>query len=92
MGATYYHLAFSGLLSHWRTPPLVCDQEIRFRSVACVEAEIQSGDLFVTLATQLDTISRATSDYNVKICLENIVSDLIYLQDNYTIVKNKKPE
>lgn len=89
---TYQQLALSSLLTHWRAPRLVRDQEVRFRCATRVDAEVSSGDLFVTVATQLDAISRKTDDYNVKICLENIVSDLIYLQDNYMIVKNQQSE
>lgn len=95
MDTTYQFSAFSGITSHWRFPRLFRDQDRAVKSIREVmeiEAEAVSGDLFVTLATRLDEISRSTSDYDVRIYLENIISDLIYLQDNYTIAKNKQPE
>jgi len=54
-----------------------------------LEALVRSGDYFVTLATELDQISRDATDYTVKMELENAISDLIYLQDHYSITKNE---
>ena len=93
MNAAYQLSSFTGITTKWRLPQLFRDQETaelqRWRDAVEVEAEVSSGDYFVTIATRLDAISRLTSDYSVKIYLENLVSDLIYLQDNYTINKNK---
>jgi hypothetical protein len=57
-----------------------------------LEAKVRSGDFFVTLATTLDELSRSETDWRTRTSLEDVVSDLIYLQDNYTITKNKQPE
>jgi hypothetical protein len=57
-----------------------------------IDVQIRSGDYFVTLATELDSLSRSIDSYGVRVGLEDIVSDLIYLQDSYTIIKNKSTE
>lgn len=54
-----------------------------------IDAQVRSGDYFVTLATVLDQLSRQVPNYEERAQLEEVVSDLIYLQDNYTIVKNQ---
>lgn len=54
-----------------------------------IDAQVKSGDYFVTLATKLDVLSKNQADYLIRVALEDIISDLIYLQDNYTISKNK---
>jgi hypothetical protein len=89
--ATTYALpGFTGLLTHgWRKPKLVKDEAVPSREL---EAQVRSGDYFVALATELDQLSRDATDYEVKIKLENIVSDLIHLQDHYTITKNEQAE
>jgi hypothetical protein len=89
--ATTYTLSgFTGILAHgWRKPTLVKDEAIPNREL---EAKVCSGDYFVTVATELDQLSREATDYSVKIELENIVSDLIYLQDHYLITKNEQAE
>lgn len=88
-----YELTANHVISHWRLPRLLGDrQEVKVKSTVCVDAEVSSGDYFTMIASRLDEISRATDDYSARICLEDIVSDLIYLQDNYTIVKNKQTE
>ena len=80
----------AGLFTHaGRRPLVVRDGEI---SSLELEAQVRSGDYFVTVATVLDMLGRKTDDYETKIALENIVSDLIYLQDNYTIIKNEQTE
>lgn len=88
-----YKLMDNYVISHWRIPWLLGDRtEVQVKSTVCVDAEVSSGDYFTMIASRLDEISRATDDYSARICLEDIVSDLIYLQDNYTIVKNKQTE
>lgn len=57
-----------------------------------VDIQVRSGDYFVTLATLLDEISSDINVYSVRMELENIVSDLIYLQDNFTIAKSEPPK
>jgi hypothetical protein len=57
-----------------------------------VEFHIKSGDYFGTLAAVLSLVEQILKDdkENRKI-LKNVVKDLLYLQKNYIIVKNKTP-
>jgi len=55
-------------------------------------AEVRSGDYFVTLATALDSLCGRLDEYEARVELEGIISDLIYLQDNYQITKVDKAE
>jgi hypothetical protein len=55
-----------------------------------LEAQVRSGDYFITLATSLDTLSQQLSDYSAKMMLEDVVSDLIYLYDNYDIERRRE--
>jgi hypothetical protein len=55
-----------------------------------LEALVRSGDYFVTLASQLDALGQDINDYGTRAQIELIVSDLIYLQDNYAILKKEK--
>jgi hypothetical protein len=61
------------------------DEEIEFT----LESEVRSGDYFVTLATRLDELARSIPDYPTRARLEDVVSDLIYLQDRYSIAKKQ---
>ena len=54
-----------------------------------VDAEVSSGDYFVTLATRLDQLSSELKEYHLRAEIEEIVSGLIYLQDTYGIIKKK---
>lgn len=54
-----------------------------------IDAEVSSGDYFVTLATRLDQISNELHEYHLRTEIEEIVSGLIYLQDTYGIIKKK---
>lgn len=74
--------------SFWKNP-LACDGQIESFEL---DAQALSGDYFVMLASRLDSLNRNSSDYETKLALENIVSDLIYLQDHYRITKNKQTE
>ncbi len=51
------------------------------------DALVQSGDYFVVLATKLDTIGLSSFEWETRTKLEDVVSDLLYLQDNYHITK-----
>jgi len=83
---------FTGLLGHGRNSArLLHDQEDE-EVIYPLEAKVRSGDYFVTLAMELDLLGKMTDDSRLKTALEDIVSDLIHLQDNYTIVKNKDSE
>jgi hypothetical protein len=55
-----------------------------------LDVQVRSGDYFVTLATTLDSLSRNIEDYYIRSNIEDLVSDLIHLQDNYSIIKHKK--
>lgn len=55
-----------------------------------IDAQIRSGDYFIMLATILDKVNNDISDYAVRMRVEDIVSDLIYLHENYTINPNKQ--
>ena len=52
-----------------------------------IESQVRSGDYFITLATTLDSLSQEIPDYTTRSNIEQIVSDLIYLYDNYAIHK-----
>lgn len=52
-----------------------------------IESQVRSGDYFITLATTLDSLSQEIPDYTTRSNIEQLVSDLIYLYDNYTISK-----
>jgi len=82
---------FIGLVRSWAGTTLLqdADQERDLYAIQELDARVRSGDYFVTLATTLDQISGTMDDYTTRAKLEEIVSDLIYLQDTYTIEKSK---
>lgn len=84
---------FSGVFRHFgRRETLVRDgDQSLVSSKVNVDAQVRSGDYFVTLATMLDQLAREL-DYNTRSQMEDLVSDLIYLQDNYAISKNNSQE
>lgn len=85
---TYQIQSTTGLLSHsWSTPNLVRDDAAANLDL---EVRIRSGDYFVTLATELDALNTRIDDRQLRAYLEDTISDLIYLQDNYSISKNKQ--
>jgi len=55
-----------------------------------VDAQVSSGDYFIMLATILDKVNNDISDYAVRMRVEDIVSDLIYLHENYSIRKDNQ--
>lgn len=65
------------------------DAHMRLLDATEVDAMARSGDCFVTLASELDAICHNVKDYGARLQLENIVSDLLYLQDNYDITKKE---
>jgi hypothetical protein len=81
---------FTGLVPHSsRNIFFLRDNEERSPSEKLtLEAQVRSGDYFINLATTLDLLARDITDYNARLNLEDLVSDLIYLQENYTITKN----
>jgi|GEM_PF-1249125 len=85
---TYTLQPFTGVLNHtWNKAKFVRDGD---GHVYPLEAQIRSGDYFVTLAMRLDSLGGSTEDVRVKAVLEDIVSDLIHLQDNYAIIKSDR--
>lgn len=87
---------FTGLIRHGRSKiPFVRDgADVQLQNTKLeTDALVRSGDYFVTLATVLDALGQEMkNNYRVRSSLEDLVSDLIYLQDNYTITKNKGSE
>jgi hypothetical protein len=90
---SYQLQQFSGILRHSkRRETLVRDSdEWLVNAKQGVDAQVRSGDYFVTLATVLDQLGREL-DYATRSRMEDLVSDLIYLQDNYEISKNNSQE
>lgn len=64
------------------------DPEILHRRLF-INSLVRSGDYFITLATKLDALSKEHTPANNGICaeLDRVVSDLMYLQYSYEIVK-----
>jgi hypothetical protein len=92
MNSLAYQLPQPLIMKNWHKPRFMRDGSVARREALNLEVLVESGDYFVTVATKLDTISYSTSDYNVRLQLEDLVSDLIYLQDNYRISKNEQSE
>lgn len=93
--ATYQLSTFSGLVSHgWKGKSLFVrdgeEPQVTLQHRHALSAQVRSGDYFITLATTLDSLSRDIEEHFVRARLEDIVSDLIKLQDEYKIVKNDK--
>jgi hypothetical protein len=89
---TYQLPVFTGLMRHDESRTLLLrDEEVQGRLVSRTEidAQVRSGDYFVMLATILDGLINDIDEFTTRIELENIVSDLIYLQDNYGISKKE---
>lgn len=87
---TAYRLLGTNPLSHYEWPDvlLVRDTEEFQEEVAYeLDARVRSGDYFVTLATDLEQLSKDISSHSTRLALEDIVSELLYLQDNYSINK-----
>ena len=87
---------FTGLVSHgWSRATFLRDASDEGRqndTKLDLEAQVRSGDYFISLATTLDLLSRSVNDHHIRVNMEDRVSDLIYLQENYTIIKNKSSE
>jgi hypothetical protein len=85
--------SFTGLISHSPLRTLfvrdTADEEQLSLADLALEAQVRSGDYFITLATTLDQLGKETTDYRVRLGIEDAVSDLIYLQDHYRITKEK---
>ena len=86
----YQMPTFTGLTKHEDSEALLLGDwnfGHNARSRHAVDVQVRSGDYFVTLATVLDGLANQEGKYAVRAELEDIVSDLIYLQDEYVIIR-----
>ena len=90
-GFAYAPTSPVNILSHWSGyQPLVRDY------IAVdgekLEAQIKSGDYFVTVATTLEVLAQRLSDRRVVSAenLERIADELLYLQNYYEITKKNE--
>ena len=83
---------FSGLMNHGHDTMLLRDQEISDEKRLKLDAEVRSGDYFITLATTLDLLSQNVSNRHIRASLDTIVTDLVYLQNHYNINKDERIE
>jgi hypothetical protein len=80
----YHTSGFQGLLNHgWQPQMFVRDEREERRSQ--LEAQVRSGDYFITLATNLEQISKRLQDNPERASLQTIITDLLYLQTKYII-------
>lgn len=87
-GVLSYQLGqFNGILDHGRKKSRLLRDGGETPVKMNVDVQVRSGDYFVTLATMLDSVARGLS-YEKRAQIEDIVSDLIYLQDAYKITKD----
>ena len=83
MSAATYQLSLRTFL--FGSAPLVRDQaEERDARRLELDAQVRSGDYFISLATKLDQLSKNTTDDAVKASLDRLTSDMMYLQTHYT--------
>ena len=80
---------FTGLTTHGDSVLLFRDGLISDKERLELDAEVRSGDYFVTLATKLDLLSQNVTNRYIRVSLDKIVTDLVYMQHNYTINKDK---
>lgn len=88
----YQMPTFTGLTKHEDADTLLLGDWNFGHSAAgkhAVDVQVRSGDYFVTLATVLDELANKETSYAVRLELEGIVSDLIYLQNEYKITRNE---
>lgn len=89
MALTYQLPVFTGLTSHGEKALLFRDGLISDKERLKLDAEVRSGDYFVTLATSIDLLSQNVTNRYIRASLDRIVTDLVYMQHNYTITKDK---
>lgn len=81
---SYRTSGFQGLLNHsWQPQMFVRDAREERRSQ--LEAQVRSGDYFITLATALERISQQLTDSAERASLQSLVTDLLYMQVKYKI-------
>jgi hypothetical protein len=83
---------FTGLLNHGYDVSLLHDQEKQAKDKIELDAQVRSGDYFITLATNLDLLSQNVTNRYIRASLDTIVLDLVYLQNNYNINKDERTE
>lgn len=83
---------FSGLINHGQRVSLLRDQDVSDKRRLQLDAEIKSGDYFITLATTLDLLGQNVTNHYIRASIDTIVSDLVYLQNNYSINKDERTE
>lgn len=86
MTLAYRTTNFQGLLNHgWQRPTFVRDAREDRRMQ--LEAQVRSGDYFITLATNLERINQKLADSPESASLQNMITDLLYLQMKYKVSK-----
>jgi hypothetical protein len=83
---------FTGLMNHGHDVTFLHDQETPEESRVRLDAEVRSGDYFITLATSLDLLSQNITNRYIRASLDTIVADLVYLQNNYSVHKDDRTE
>jgi hypothetical protein len=86
MTLAYQTTNFQGLLNHgWQRQTLVRDAREDRRLQ--LEAQVRSGDYFITLATNLERICQKMAGSPESASLQSLITDLLYLQMKYTVSK-----
>jgi hypothetical protein len=88
MSLAYTAAIFDGVITDENSTGLLLRDGIG-TDHSSLKAQIQSGDYFAMLATNLDLMSQAMAAKrkNDSESLRKTVDDLLYLQQNYTIIK-----
>ncbi len=88
---TYKLSPLSGIFTHTKHIPLaICDGYDADHLE--LQAQIRSGDYFITLATTLDHLVQGLlpNDSAASNLLDKTINDLLYLQANFEISKKQK--
>jgi len=92
MALTYQLPVFTGLTTHGEEALLFRDGLISDNERRKLDVEVRSGDYFVTLATKLDLLGQNITNRYIRASLDQIVTDLVYMQHTYTITKEDKEQ
>lgn len=85
----YHASGFQGLLNHgWQRQMFVRDEREERR--AQLEAQVRSGDYFITLATTIERISQQLTDSAERASLQSLVTDLLFMQAKYKITSHDR--
>lgn len=86
---TYAINPFSGFINHFASSlSYVCDADISDTQQRRMEidAQVRSGDYFITLATRLDALAQeGILNNDTAYEIQRLVGDLLYLQHKYDI-------